>query len=161
MADDRPTCVIAMPLTTPIEAIPVYGGDGDHFRHVLEHLFAPACEKAGYRPVRPSTRGAQLIHAEIVKHLEQSDLVLYDHSGHNPNVFFELGIRTALDRPVALVRDEKSEQLAFDTSILNRTLTIRRSAPGRCRFRSTGWLRTYETAPSGPRDRTRCGSISD
>ena len=42
--------------------------------------------------------GADLIHAQIVKNLQFADVVLCDVSTHNPNVFFELGIRTALNR---------------------------------------------------------------
>ncbi|WP_298460470.1 hypothetical protein [uncultured Cellulomonas sp.] len=118
MADPR-RCFIAMPLTTHPEDLDLYGGDIEHFIHVLDHLFAPAVERAGFEAVRPIMRGADLIHAEIVKNLELADLVLCDISRHNPNVFFELGIRTALDRPIALVRDSTTERLPFDTSGIN------------------------------------------
>jgi hypothetical protein len=37
----------------------------------------------------------------------------------NPNVFFEFGIRTALDKPVALVIDDKTEKIPIDTSLIN------------------------------------------
>lgn len=119
MPEDLPVCFVAMPLTTPSEAVDSYGGDAEHFLHVLDHLFAPAVEKAGYQVSRPVMTGADVIQAEIIKNLEEADLVLVDISRHNPNVFFELGIRTALDRPVALVRDDETVALPFDTSILN------------------------------------------
>src|SRR6266566_3832256 len=98
----RKTCFVAMPVTTPTS----YADDlrdPDHFGHVLEHLFTPALEQAGYTAIPPKMLGAALIHAEIIRHLEQADLVFADLSNHNPNVFFELGIRTSLDRPVVLV----------------------------------------------------------
>ena len=63
--------------------------------------------------------GADIIQAAIIRHLEEADLVLCDISLHNPNVFFELGIRTALDLPVAVVKDDKTDKLPFDTSIIN------------------------------------------
>lgn len=94
-------------------------GDPQHFAHVLDHLFAPAVQRAGFELVPPVMQGADLIHAEIVRNLETAELVLCDATGHNPNVFFELGIRTALDRPVALVRDNLTERLPFDTSGIN------------------------------------------
>ncbi len=119
MTDDLPTCFVAMPITTPASQVEAYGGDKEHFIHVLDHVFAPAVERAKYRLVRPIMKGADLIHAEIIRNLEEADLVLCDISSHNPNVFFELGIRTALDRPIAIVRDSLTDRLPFDTGILN------------------------------------------
>jgi hypothetical protein len=107
-----------MPVTTPTS----YADDlrdADHFGHVLEHLFKPALEQAGYTVIPPKMLGAALIHAEIIKHLEQADLVLADLSGHNPNVFFELGIRTSLDRPVILVKDARTDMIPFDLGTIN------------------------------------------
>jgi len=37
----------------------------------------------------------------------------------NANVFFELGIRVALDRPVALVRDSATPVIPFDNSLVS------------------------------------------
>lgn len=108
-----------MPLTTPQTAHEQYSGDPDHFLHVLDHLFAPAVDAAGYELIRPSARGGDLIHAEIIKNLEQAELVLCDVSQLNANVFFELGIRTALDRPVAMVKDDKTATYPFDTAMIN------------------------------------------
>jgi len=45
-------------------------------------------------------------------------MVLCDLSSHNPNVFFELGVRTSLNLPVALVKDERTS-IPFDTSGIN------------------------------------------
>lgn len=108
-----------MPITTPADAVEQYRGDSDHFGHVLEHLFVPALENAGYEPIKPSAQGADLIQAEIISNLERADLVLCDISLLNPNVFFELGIRTALDRAVCLVRDDQTRRIPFDTGVLN------------------------------------------
>ncbi|MCA1602284.1 MAG: hypothetical protein LC776_11785 [Acidobacteria bacterium] len=108
-----------MPISTPTEVVPQYNNDGDHFLHVLEHLFKPAIEEAGFRPLTPVASGADLIHAEIVRQLETSDLVLCDMSTLNPNVFFELGIRTAVDKPVSLVHDDLTPRIPFDAGILH------------------------------------------
>src|ERR1700693_961656 len=119
MADEVPSCFVAMPITTTPGALPLYNNDQDHFAHVLEHLFVPAIEMAGCKVIRPKMIGADIIQAVIIRHLEEADLVLCDISLHNPNVFFELGIRTALDLPVAVVKDDKTDKLPFDTSIIN------------------------------------------
>lgn len=115
------TCFVAMPITTT-EFYVDRCGDSDHFLHVLDHFFRPALEDAGYQVIPPSAAGSELIHAEIIRHLEEADLVLCDLSGLNPNVFFELGIRTALDRPLTIVKDNLTPRLPFDLNALN-TLT--------------------------------------
>lgn len=69
--------------------------------------------------MKPIMRGADLIQAEIINNLEVADLVLCDVSLLNANVFFELGVRTALDRPVAMVKDDKTATYPFDTSMIN------------------------------------------
>lgn len=113
-----PECFVIMPLTTTPEMASRYGGDPDHFAHVLDHLFVPAIERADFTPKKPVAEGADLIHAEIVRNLETADLVLCDISALNANVFFEFGIRTALDRPICLVRDEHTK-LPFDVGGIN------------------------------------------
>lgn len=112
-----PTCFVAMPISTRAAEAEAYG-DEDHWLHVMESLFVKAIETAGFRVIRPVAQGSHLIHGLIIRHLSEADLVLCDLSSHNPNVFFELGVRTSLNRPIALVRDERTE-LPFDTSGIN------------------------------------------
>lgn len=111
-------CFIIMPITTPADYIPVYN-DSEHFLHVMKCLLEPAIEKAGFIPIPPVTQGSEIIQGEIISNIENSDLVLCDMSILNPNVFFELGIRTALNKPVCLVKDNVTEKIPFDTSIIN------------------------------------------
>ncbi|SRR5579884_1679353 len=111
-----PTCFVIMPITTPPDWLDYYGGDEDHFEHVLEYLFRPALVQAGYDVIPPSVSNSQIIQAEIILNLENADLVLCDMSASNPNVFFELGIRVALDRPVALVKDNYTANIPFDNA---------------------------------------------
>lgn len=108
-----------MPISTPRHVAAEYGGDEKHFEHVLETLFCPAVEMAGYEPVRPKSEGSDVIHAEIVKNLAESEMVLCDMTDLNANVFFELGIRTALDKPACHVRDQHMSRVAFDVSGVN------------------------------------------
>lgn len=113
------SCFIIMPLTTPDALVPLYAKDSDHFAHVLHHLFMPALRKADFHPILPIAQGADVIHAEIIKNLETAELVLCDISSLNPNVFFELGCRTALNKPVCYVMDDLTRAIPFDTGIIN------------------------------------------
>jgi hypothetical protein len=106
-----------MPITTQADERTLYS-DSDHWMHVIDHLFVPAVEKAGFEAIRPSASGTSMIHGRIVQHLIESNMVLCDLSQHNPNVFFELGVRTSLNKPVALVKDEH-RSIPFDTAGLN------------------------------------------
>lgn len=112
-------CFIIMPVTTPPELVSIYKGDSDHFLHVMEHLFIPAIKEAGFEPIRPITKGSDIIHGHIISNLKSSDLVLCDMSINNPNVFFELGIRTALNKSVCLVKDPFVEKVPFDVVPVN------------------------------------------
>lgn len=112
------TCFIAMPITTHEDEAKRYGDDVDHWTHVMETIHVPAVRAAGFEPIRPVVSGSYLIHGEIIRHLSTADMVLCDLSGLNPNVFFELGVRTSLNLPIALVKDEHFS-LPFDTSGIN------------------------------------------
>lgn len=113
------SCFIIMPITTPTQWIETYGGDTDHFKHVLDQMFVPAIKATGLDPITPVAEGADLIHGRIIENLEKADLVFCDMSTLNPNVFFELGIRTALNKPVCLVKDDMTPKPPFDTGIIN------------------------------------------
>ncbi len=117
-----PTCFIIMPISTPEPMLSKYHDGKEHFAHVLEYLFTPAIEKAGLEPIGPLADGAELIHARIIEKLNTADLVLCDMSCLNANVFFELGIRTALNKAVSLVHDEQTSKIPFDTATVNRQM---------------------------------------
>lgn len=127
MADKK--CFIIMPVTTPPDLIDKYSGDRDHFKHVLEHLFVPAIKELGIKPIPPIVKGSEVIHAEIIKNIESSDFVLCDMSILNPNVFFELGIRTVINKPIALVKDDVTPKVPFDTNIINNHTYSHRLTP--------------------------------
>lgn len=114
-----PNCFVMMPISTPPALVPNYAGDKEHFAHVLEHLFVPAIEKAGYTPIRPATAGSDVIQAHVIRSIQSAELVLCDITSLNANVFFELGIRTALNLPAVVVRDNQTPAIPFDTGIVN------------------------------------------
>jgi DNA-binding XRE family transcriptional regulator len=108
-----------MPISTRPDSLESYNQDVDHFLHVLDCLFIPAIEASSLQPLLPIVTGSDVIHGEIITNLASADLVLCDMSQLNPNVFFEFGIRTALNKPVALVTDEVTVNVPFDTGIIN------------------------------------------
>lgn len=118
LAGSPKTCFVAMPITTP-ERYAETLRDPDHFLHVLDHLFTPALQAAGLTVIPPTATGTVMIQAEIIRNLEEADFVLFDLSSLNPNVFFELGIRTSLDRPAIHVKDNLTEQIPFDLNTVN------------------------------------------
>jgi len=118
MASEK-ECFIIMPITTPEHVIESYRDGGEHFKHVLDCLFIPSVAKAGYTPIPPIAKGADLIHAVIVRNVETADMVLCDMSCLNPNVFFEFGIRTSLNKPVCVIKDDLTEKVPFDVGIIN------------------------------------------
>ncbi|TKJ33530.1 MAG: hypothetical protein CEE38_20435 [Planctomycetes bacterium B3_Pla] len=119
MAEKKKTCFIIMPISTSDPFLDKYRDGVEHFKHVLQCLLVPSVEAAGYKAISPIAKGSDLIQAEIISNLEQSDMVLCDMSCLNPNVFFEFGIRTSLNKPVCVVKDKLTEKVPFDTGILN------------------------------------------
>ncbi len=117
MAEEK-KCFVIMPITVPPGMEDKYGDGPEHFGNVYECLFRPSVEAAGHVPISPKATGSQNIHANIIKNLETADLVLCDMSGLNPNVFFEWGIRTSLNKPVCVVKDELTKNIPFDVGTL-------------------------------------------
>ncbi len=118
MSEEK-TCFIIMPITTPESHLEEYRDGKTHFKHVLDCLLIPSVKKAGFKPIPPIAKGSDIIQAEIIKNLEICELVLCDMSTLNPNVFFEFGIRTALNKPVCVVKDEITQKVPFDTTNIN------------------------------------------
>ena len=58
-----------------------------------------------------------IIQKRIVQNVYSSDIIVCDVSGKNPNVMFELGMRLAFDKPVVIVKDDKTDY-SFDTGII-------------------------------------------
>lgn len=58
-----------------------------------------------------------IIQKRIVQNVYESDILVCDVSGKNPNVMFELGMRLAFDKSVVIVKDDKTDY-SFDTGII-------------------------------------------
>ncbi|MDB4778312.1 hypothetical protein OAG68_02535 [bacterium] len=92
-------CFVAMPFSEKTDKYPT-----GFFTEVLKQLIAPAARDAGFRVVTATKKGSDVIHATIINGLLDADLVVVDLTEHNPNVLFELGVRMAEDKPIALIR---------------------------------------------------------
>ncbi|WP_375784976.1 hypothetical protein ACE10Z_36140 [Bradyrhizobium sp. Pha-3] len=79
------------------------------FDEVLKALIAPAGRDAGFEVITANREGSNVIHATIVNQLLDADLVVADLTENNPNVLFELGLRIAEDKPIALIRSKGRE----------------------------------------------------
>jgi hypothetical protein len=92
-------CFVIMPFRERDPAHPT-----GFFDEVLKSLIAPAGRQAGFKVNTANRQGSDVIQSTIINSLLNADLVLADLTEHNPNVLFELGMRMAHDKPVALIR---------------------------------------------------------
>ena len=92
-------CFVAMPFKEHEERHPQ-----GFFDEVLRSLIAPAGRDAGFSVFTANRDGSDVIQATIVNQLLDADLVIADLTQNNPNVLFELGLRIAEQRPVAIIR---------------------------------------------------------
>ena len=75
---------------------------------LLKKVIRPALEKMDYNVVRADhIAEPNEIPKGIVKHLENDDLVIADVHDENPNVFYELGLRNAVNKPYILFKNTK------------------------------------------------------
>jgi hypothetical protein len=95
----QPICFVIMPF---VERTDDYATG--FFTEVFASVFKPAIEQAGFEARTAKRQGSDVIQATIVNELLDSHLVLCDLTEHNPNVLFELGVRMASERPIALVK---------------------------------------------------------
>ena len=88
------TCFIVCPI----------GNDDTETRNrsdtLFKHVISPVCDECNFTPIRidrENTNGS--LTDEIFKHICEDDLVIADLTENNPNVFYEIGYRAALDKP--------------------------------------------------------------
>ena len=83
------------------------------FKEVLESLIIPSGIDAGFEVKTANKQGSDVIQSTIINDLLEADLVIADLTDHNPNVLFELGMRMAHDKPVALIKTKDTGRI-FD-----------------------------------------------
>lgn len=105
---EKPKCFVIMPIAD------THGYESGHFSRVYEHLLKPSIIQAGYQPIRADdTVKTDYIVVGIIELIVESEMVICDLSARNPNVMYELGIRHAFNKPVALIKDKKTDKV-FD-----------------------------------------------
>ncbi|BAJ26635.1 MULTISPECIES: hypothetical protein [Kitasatospora] len=85
----------------------------EHHLEVFEEVIAPACAKFAIAALRADGIASPGdINEQICRHVINSDLVVADVSGGNPNVMYELGLRHLGGRPIIHIGEDG--QLPFD-----------------------------------------------
>ena len=83
---------------------------------VLKYLITPVLSEKGYEVIRADKiLDSDTITDTILDLLKQADLVIADLTGKNPNVFYELGYRAALNLPIIQIITE-GQSIPFDVS---------------------------------------------
>ncbi|MEV7121615.1 hypothetical protein [Kitasatospora griseola] len=97
----------------------------EHHLEVFEQVIAPACEKFGIEAIRADgIAHAGDINEQICRYVIESDLVVADVSGGNPNVMYELGLRHLIGKPTIHIGEVG--QLPFDIAAI-RTIQYQRT----------------------------------
>lgn len=96
------TCFVMMPFGEPL---------GKYYSSVYE----PAVKKAGLNPVRADDDifGTGKIIDQVWKGITEAKVLIAELTSRNPNVFYELGLAHALQKPVVLVSSNE-EDVPFD-----------------------------------------------
>ncbi len=86
------TCFVIMPFAKPI---------GDYY----DKIYSPSIQKAGLSPIRADNEifGTGKIIEQIWAGINGAKVLIADLTGRNPNVFYELGLAHALEKPVVLI----------------------------------------------------------
>jgi hypothetical protein len=95
------------------------------FDEVLNCLITPAAREAGFEVKTANRQGTEIIHSTIINEILDSDICVCDLTEHNPNVLFELGMRLAHDKPVALIHAEGTGRV-FDVDNVLRVLDYKK-----------------------------------
>lgn len=99
-----------------------------HFSRVYEYVIAPACNAAGYMPLRAAD---SLVSSgdvtDLLKEIIESDVVVCDLSASNQSVKYGFVVRHVLNLPVVLIKDLKSQanSLENDFEILSYDESLR------------------------------------
>lgn len=111
-SDNMKVCFVVSPI----------GEEGSEIRinadKLFKHIIKPVCEACNFNPIRvDQLNDSNSISQTIIEHLDSDDLVIADITGHNPNVFYEMGYRTKTKKPMIHLK-RKDEKLPFDVNTI-------------------------------------------
>lgn len=108
--DFMKTCIVVSPIGETDSEI------RSNADKLFKYIISPVCESCGFEPVRvDQINDSDSITQTIIDKLLSSELVIADISGHNPNVFFEMGYRKCTDKPIIHLK-KKGETIPFDVN---------------------------------------------
>ncbi len=86
----------------------------EEFDSVYERFIKSTLEKFGFEVFRADDiQGQQSILKDVLKGIQESDLIVADLTDNNPNVFYELGIAHTFRKKVILTT-QSIEDVPFD-----------------------------------------------
>lgn len=104
------TCGIIMPIATMSPDYPE-----SHWTDI-RHIIDSAIKRAGFIPrIVSDSEDSTIIHKSIINNIYNDPIIVCDVSNKNANVMFELGMRLAFNKPVVIIKDDKTGY-SFDTS---------------------------------------------
>jgi hypothetical protein len=98
------TCFVMMPFADPI---------GGYYQSIYE----PAIEKAGLIPIRADNTifSTGEIMEQVWTRISGANILIAELTTQNPNVYYELGLAHALEKPVILIcSEEEKDNVPFD-----------------------------------------------
>lgn len=130
------TCFVLMPF-------------GEWFDRYYKEIYLPAIKEAGFEPLRAdSLFNSGSVIEQIWYQIRKAKVLLADLTGKNPNVFYELGLSHAAQKPVVFVAGS-IEDVPFDIRHL-RVVTFDVREPGwseRLRRDITAYLKSARAEP--------------
>jgi hypothetical protein len=92
-------CFVISPIDSPDTAT------REHADAVWEYIIDPALTELKIKPIRADMMsGPGHITEQMIAAIEEYDFCIADLSGHNPNVFYELALAQAAERPVIMMK---------------------------------------------------------
>ncbi len=85
---------------------------------LLKYVISPVCSACGFEAIRvDKINDANAITQTVIEMLDSAELMIADLTGHNPNVFYEMGYRKCTNKPMILLK-AKGENIPFDVNTI-------------------------------------------
>lgn len=104
----KPSCFVIAPI-----------GDKDsdirkRSDRVLKHIFRKALAEKYEITRADEITEPGMITSQVLRAVQDSELVVADLTGHNPNVFYEMAVRHAVDKPIIHLIERRLSSIPFD-----------------------------------------------
>lgn len=112
LSKEKPVCGIVRPISAMSSEYPE-----QHWKEIAI-IIDESIKAAGFESKLVSDAAeVSVIQKNIVQNLYECPIIICDVSGKNANVMFELGLRLAFDKPMIIIKDDKTDY-NFDTSVI-------------------------------------------